>query len=115
TTSWSNSLLVITATSATQNQMERRLFLDTISMLLSQTPRTPYAPIACHWREPVLEPRQNRGPGRIQVQVQQRHDNHKHQPDHTSISHNASPPTTGLPGDDWCGQPVVDDRHSARL
>src|SRR5947209_18302580 len=34
-----------------------------------------------------LEPWQNRGPGRIQVQVQQRHDDQKHQPDHPSISH----------------------------
>src|SRR5947199_4222819 len=44
-------------------------------------------PMASHWREPTLKPRQNRGPGRIQVQVQQRHDDQKHQPDHTSISH----------------------------
>src|SRR6266566_9127905 len=34
-----------------------------------------------------LEPWQNRGPGRIQIQVQQRHDDQKHQPDHTSVSH----------------------------
>src|SRR5947209_12355584 len=44
-------------------------------------------PMASHWREPALEPWQNRGPGRIQVQVQQRHDDQKHQPDHSSISH----------------------------
>src|SRR5437660_10947510 len=71
-----------------------------------------FPPMACHWREPALKPWQNRGPGRIQVQVQQRHDDQKHQPDHSSISHNASPPTTGLPYGDWYDQPVVDDRHS---
>src|SRR5437660_8319882 len=46
-----------------------------------------FPPMACHWREPALKPWQNRGPGRIQVQVQQRHNDQKHQPDHTSISH----------------------------
>src|SRR5437868_6707073 len=61
-------------------------------------------PMASHWREPALEPWQNRGPGRIQVQVQQRHDDQKHPQDHSFISHNASPPTTGLPCGDWCGQ-----------
>src|SRR5438445_12067490 len=69
-------------------------------------------PMASHWREPALEPWHYLCPGRIQVQVQQRHDDQKHQPDDTSISHTASPPTTGLPDGDWGGRPVVDDRHS---
>src|SRR6266567_4424487 len=44
--------------------------------------------MASHSRsEPALKAWQNLGPGRIQVQVQQRHDDHKHHPDHPCISH----------------------------
>src|SRR5439155_16308689 len=34
-----------------------------------------------------LEPWQHRGPGRIEVEVQQNHDDHKDQPNQASISH----------------------------
>ncbi len=35
----------------------------------------------------ALKAWQNLGPGGIQVQVQQHHDDHKHHPDHPCISH----------------------------